>query len=1107
MRRRATVVLVCAVVCLAWSLTSAAKAASVAGPGDGGLKVSSTSVVIDPAGVAQQTSAQPGAAVPQKQAQKNVPAKKMSGCKVTDNVEYGKKIKEYTTEKFFITELVDHLPASTCVPSPEQALGHIVGAPDVLTYTKDINAYMRLLGEKSPRVKVYDIGKSEEGRDMLVVAVSDEANIANIDRYREITAKLADPRGLTQAEAQKLIAEGKPFYWTSGSIHSPETGAPEMLMELAYRLAVEESPFIQTIRKNSIVLITPIVEVDGHDREVDTYMFRKKHPDQPSYPLTWWGHYVAHDNNRDSMTQALALSRNMMGAFFQFHPTIFHDLHESVPYLYISTGTGPYNAWLDPITINEWQQLAYYEIDEMTKRGVIGIWTQGFYDGWAPNYLFYIANGHNSIGRFYETFGNGGADTRVRTLGGNQTSREWYRPNPPLPKVKWSMRNNTNMEESTILFGMYNLATNGQRFLDNFYRKGQRSVAKARTEGPAAWILPGDETRPGAQAELLNLLGLQGVEVHKATAAFKAQVPVAGRQPATGDQPSAVSRQENPGGRSGGQEPQGPSSRAGQNQPALAQDDSGRTQGQTQAGQQTREVTYPAGTYVVRMDQPYSRMADMLLDTQYYSARDPRSYDDTGWTLGALANVKTVRVMDQKVLDAPMAKTATPIAVAGAVNGAGKTYLINHNTENNLAAFRFKLASVKMEAAEDAFEADGKKFRAGTFLIHDVDRAQLEQAAKEFGLTVVATDAELKVKTHPLATPKIAILHNWSSTQNDGWFRIPLENLKIPYTYLADTKVRVTQNLKSEFDVIIVPPMGGAGAAGLNAMLRGIPARGDKPMPWKNTPEMPNLWAPGLDQTEDIRGGMGYTGLMNLERFVSDGGLLIAVQNSAYLPVGGGMTEMVQVSDARAMQAPGSVVLTTIDDKKSPITYGYDDRLYVYFRGGPILRVGTGGGGGFGGGGGGGGGEGEGGGRGSGRGSATDPDVVQARPYMAPERPVRRTPREQELYIPEETLEYARWSLPKAEEFPRVVLRFAPERELLLSGMITGGNEIAERPAVVDAQHGKGHVVLFANNPMWRNETSGSYFLLFNALLNYDHLDAGRVLPKLEPPAKAAGEQ
>src|SRR4029077_1491978 len=183
-------------------------------------------------------------------------------CTLSDHAEYTKKIREFTTESFFSTELVDHLPLSTCVPAPDVSLHHIVGAPDVLDYTKEINAYLRLLASKSPRVKVWSIGTSEEGREMLVAAVSDEANLARLDRYKEITARLADPRGLTDAEAQKLIAEGKPIYWADGSIHSPETGAPEMLMELAYRLAVEDTPFIQEIRRDAIVLITPIVETD-----------------------------------------------------------------------------------------------------------------------------------------------------------------------------------------------------------------------------------------------------------------------------------------------------------------------------------------------------------------------------------------------------------------------------------------------------------------------------------------------------------------------------------------------------------------------------------------------------------------------------------------------------------------------------------------------------------------------------------------------------------------------------------------------------------------------------------------------------------------------------
>ena len=193
---------------------------------------------------------------------------------------YSQKIREYTTEPFFLTNLVDHLPASATVPSPEKILGHIIGAPDVLTYSKDIYHYYDELAKASPRVKVFRVGKTEEGRDFLLVAVSDEANISQLERLRGITAKLADPRKISDAEAQQLISTGKPIYWASGSIHSPETGSPEMLMELAYRLAVEDTPLIQNVRKNVVFLITPVLEVDGHDRTVDWANYRKALPRQ-----------------------------------------------------------------------------------------------------------------------------------------------------------------------------------------------------------------------------------------------------------------------------------------------------------------------------------------------------------------------------------------------------------------------------------------------------------------------------------------------------------------------------------------------------------------------------------------------------------------------------------------------------------------------------------------------------------------------------------------------------------------------------------------------------------------------------------------------------------
>ena len=141
-------------------------------------------------------------------------------------------------------------------------------------------------------------------------------------------------------------------------------------MELAYRIAVDESPFVKAIRENAITLITPILEVDGRDKQVDVAMAKRKDP-KANVPnrLLYWGKYVSHDNNRDNLGLALKLSQHVMKVFLDFHPLVMHDLHESISFLYISTGTGPYNAWLDPITVDEWNLLAYREVNEHDQGG------------------------------------------------------------------------------------------------------------------------------------------------------------------------------------------------------------------------------------------------------------------------------------------------------------------------------------------------------------------------------------------------------------------------------------------------------------------------------------------------------------------------------------------------------------------------------------------------------------------------------------------------------------------------------------------------------------------------------------------------------------------
>ncbi|CAN0503871.1 unnamed protein product, partial [Laminaria digitata] len=424
---------------------------------------------------------------------------------------YSKKILEYTTDMRFVNPMVDHLPYADSIPSPLDYFGTIIGAPGILHETSEIYGYFRALAEASDRVMVRTIGETEEGREMIEVIVADEVVLANLERHRRDLNMLSDPRALSDEGAARLIERTKPIYYITAGLHSTETGSPEMVMELAYRLAVSETEMIQHIRDNVILIFTPVAEPDGRDRIVDVYKYRADNKDVGP-DLTYWGKYAAHDNNRDGFGLSLALTRNILDTYLHWKPQVMHDLHESVSYLYTSTGLGPYNEHIDPITISEWHNLAHEEVTELTRLGMPGVWTHAFYNGWAANYLIWMANVRNSTGRFYETFGNSIPDTKERKLSTRQTSREWYRSNPPLEKTMWSLRNNTNYMQSGVLAALKYTADNRKEFVENYYTKSKSSVTKGMTEAPYAWVIPRDQHRPLATVNLVNLLMQQGLE-------------------------------------------------------------------------------------------------------------------------------------------------------------------------------------------------------------------------------------------------------------------------------------------------------------------------------------------------------------------------------------------------------------------------------------------------------------------------------------------------------------------------------------------------------------------------------------------------------------------
>jgi Zinc carboxypeptidase len=967
--------------------------------------------------------------------------------------EYTRKIREYTTKPFFNSPLTDYLPASPNVPTPKAVLGDIAGAPGILPYTSEVHSYMRMLEKASPRVRVFSIGTSEEGREMIAVAISSQANLAQLDANRARLAKLADPRtiNMSEAEADKLVADSVPVYYVTGTIHSTETGSPTALMELAYRLAVDESPYVNTIRNGVITLITPVVETDGRDRMVDLYRWHVAHPNEQYPPLLYWGHYVAHDNNRDAMALTLKLTRNVLNTYLGWKPQVLHDLHESVPYLYDNTvGDEPYNAWIDPILTNEWQIIGWNNVAEMTKFGMPGVFAHGTFDTWSPGYLMFIAATHNGISRLYETFGNGGADTVERTLSPQDVARTWYRQNPPLPKALWSQRNNNNYQQTGLLVSLHHFADNRQMFLKNFFLKSKRSIEKARTEGPAAYIFPADDPRPGGQAELLRLLQAQGCEISRASAAFTVTMPA-----------KKADKDAKPDAKNGARKVT-----ADQKKPAESST--------------PETLQFPAGSYLVRMDQPYSRIADMLLDHQYWSPSDPQSaYDDTAWTFGELGNVRVTRATDTKVLDVPMEKVTSEIKAPGGIQGSGAVFLVNHNADNTLMTLCYRLKNVSMAASEEPFEVSGRKFNRGSFIISGASRETVEKEASALGLQMLAVPTAPTVKTHAVKAARIALMHTWLNTQDEGWWRIAFDQLGIPYSYITTQDVSNEKDLATKYDVIIFAPVGGGST---QTIISGLPTYRNA-LPWKKTPQTPNLGT--FTSTDDIRPGLGWSGVQNLQEFVRHGGLLISTMDTSEFALATGFAPGVSTTRSQKLKAPGTVVRSQFVDLSSPIAYGYEEKLSVFYGDGPIFNISS-----------------TVGGRGgrrrasegqdrpTGRGKADDPDIPQgiqkAEEVEEPHAEVWEA-----LPLTPDQMRNNPFVIPPAAR-PRVILRYSDAKELLVSGLLDGASELAQHAAVIDVPLDRGHVLLFSNNPFWRGETQGSYFLVFNAILNAGHLDAGR---------------
>ena len=899
------------------------------------------------------------------------------------------EISKATTELRFLSPWVSYLPASSTAPSPRAFFGRIMGAPGELVDSAKTYTYCRALAAASPRVRVFTIGKSEEGRDILLVAIADEKGIASLDLLKSATAALADPRKTDSAAAENLVATSRPIYYFNAGLHSDETGSTESVLELAYRLAVSDQPMIRRIRENLVVLINPVSNPDGRDNQVQWfYRYLKGKTDRASLPRQappYWGKYVFVDINRDAHQLTQETTKAVARMFFDWHPTVIHDLHEGMPFLMTWNGTGPYNPDVDPITFTEFLALSFHEVQALTGLGMPGVSTWDFGEGFAELFLDSVAMNHNSIGRGYETFGNGTAETLTWLLTGEETSREWYRPLPASPgKVTWSARDNLNYNETGALAALDYAATNSHAFLHNFYEKNLHSYRKGLEESPAAFLIPDDQGDPTRVAQLVARLMSQHIEVSRA------------KEPL-----------------------------------------------------HLKEGAFPAGTYVVRLDQPYRNYAVDLLAPQLYPKDAVEPYDDVSWELSAHYHLQVMPTDDASVRSTSLALLTEAPQPHGKISGAGPVFLLKDSGQESLLAARYRLSNFQIEITEHAFGAGGVEYPAGSWILPSQPGLPdaLRQISDQLGLDFTAAASAPDVAHHAAKAPRLGLWVPWADTDSIGWVRYSLDQRKVPYTYLRDEDIRAGK-LSDKIDVLLY----GHVDLELAEQIQGLPKRWS-PMPFKKTPETPNFGTPA--ESDDITGGIGYQGLAQIQDFVERGGLLITLGSGSMLALEAGLVRGVRRdaggvprstqgggSDAAAAaqraitRTPGAHLRVTFDRPDHPIAYGYSPHTYVFRQNFPL--------------------------------------------YAAPRRWLR--------------MAYCTTCLDGPVDTSTVVLEWGDTTSapILVSGQIWGEGNLIGRPAILDSPVGSGHIITFNFNPIHRDLNRGDQRMLWNAILNWQSILAAQ---------------
>ncbi|MGH9719924.1 MAG: M14 family zinc carboxypeptidase [Bryobacteraceae bacterium] len=760
------------------------------------------------------------------------------------------------------------------LPTPEQFAGFRMGADKKLLRWDKIVEYMKLASASSPRIKFDELGKTTNGHPFVLVTIASPDTQKDLGRYQEIQKRLAYPRGLDEAEAEKLIEGHKAVLLITCNIHSTEIGSSQMVLELVHRLATEESPFVRNILDNVIFLLVPSFNPDGQIIVTDWYTRNLGTQYEYSFLPELYHKYTGHDNNRDAFMNTQIESRLVNKLTYKdWFPHVFLDEHQmggNGARIFVPPFKNPINMNVDPLI---WQlngMLGYAMGAALNEKGYRGVISDAMYTSWWQGGFLMQAWWHNMVGLLTEVASvqiatpieQDRARTGSTALGPEPTTEQLRQRDPrrPLPAPrditprntyprpwmggKWTLRDIVDYELAAT-YGLLEATANQRRLLArSFYKMNRKQIELGEKEAPYAFVIPAGQHDPPVAARMLQILDELGIEVHQAAASFD------------------VSEGEG------------------------------------------RKRTYPAGSHVVLMAQPFRAFAKDLLEKQNYPVQRAtptgpveRPYDVTGWTLPLQMGVEAVEVA--RKFDAKLERLRTISIPAGKFERASGTpvaFEISHANNNTAIAVNRLL---KSGATVSWMPSGGIVARS-----RDDLGPRLEDWSKQLGLNVKAL-ATLPPSSRRLRAPRMALYQPWQPNMDEGWTRWVLEQYEFPYASPRPAEIK-SGKLRDRYDAILLADQP------KDSLLRGVTSEWTRP---------------------EHRGGLGTEGVAALKEFVRAGGTLIALGTSSLVPVEEfplPLRSSLKGLRPDQFSCPGSILRIFVDNT-NPVGFGMKDEASAYF--------------------------------------------------------------------------------------------------------------------------------------------------------------------------------